>query len=91
MLLCVYKGGHIMTHSKSKKQRMKQVREGRLDPQSSRGSWNGVCPIERKTPTRLEKLNRAEKKYKKGGYLLKDNLPFSMRIYLPILLSKRRV
>jgi hypothetical protein len=53
-----------MSNSKAKKERMKRVREGKRNPESSRGSWKGVNPMIQKTPTLQEKKVKLEKKYK---------------------------
>lgn len=37
-----------MAVSKAKKKRVKMVKEGKRDPQLSRGNWGNLNPIERK-------------------------------------------
>ncbi|TBL81139.1 hypothetical protein [Paenibacillus thalictri] len=54
-----------MAQSHAKRQRLKQVREGKLSPETNRGSWGGIIPVERTTPTRAERLNREQHKHKK--------------------------
>lgn len=54
-----------MAISKAKKQRLKQIREGRMNPELARGSWNGVLPVERTTPTLSEKKLKLVHKHKK--------------------------
>lgn len=67
--------------SKSKPQRMreKMVREGKMDPQILRGSWNGVAPVEKKTPTVGELRRRQDKKYKKWDDGKNDHSIFSLK------------
>ncbi|MFH5185552.1 hypothetical protein ACHHV8_24515 [Paenibacillus sp. TAB 01] len=47
-----------MAHSKAKKHRMKMDREGKWNPELNRLNWNGLLPVERRTPT----WNRAKAK-----------------------------
>ncbi|CAG7626006.1 hypothetical protein PAESOLCIP111_02786 [Paenibacillus solanacearum] len=54
-----------MAQSSAKKQRMKLERQGKLNPESNRGLWGGVMPVERMTPTLHEKTRRLEHKHKK--------------------------
>jgi hypothetical protein len=54
-----------MAKSKAKKKREKLIREGRMNPEINRGSWNGICPITKKTPTLVEKKRKLENKHKK--------------------------
>ncbi|RSK28154.1 hypothetical protein EJF36_15395 [Bacillus sp. HMF5848] len=54
-----------MAKSKAKKLRDKQIREGKLDPSDLRGHWNGIKPIERKTPTLTELTKKKANKHKK--------------------------
>ncbi|OXM84380.1 hypothetical protein [Paenibacillus rigui] len=53
-----------MALSKAKKHRLKSEREGRINPELQRLGWNGLVPIERKTPTRAEQLQKLERKHK---------------------------
>lgn len=53
-----------MARSKAKKQRMKCEREGKFSPELNRLSWNGLVPIERKTPTMTELKHKLERKHK---------------------------
>lgn len=50
--------------SKARKKREHLVRNGKPDPALSRGSWNGVNPLTKKTPTKRTLIERAERKYK---------------------------
>jgi hypothetical protein len=59
------KGDLIMAKSKAKKSREKLVREGRRNPNLGRGSWQGVNPIEKKTPTFVELKQKQNNKHKK--------------------------
>lgn len=54
-----------MAKSEAKKQRMKLEREGKLNPEMNRASWNGVVPVEKRTPTLRETKARLEAKHKK--------------------------
>ncbi|QST02770.1 hypothetical protein IMZ31_19665 (plasmid) [Pontibacillus sp. ALD_SL1] len=54
-----------MGKSKAKKWREKRVREGLYNPEQSRGSWNGVHPVTKKTKTKQEKWSKLENKHKK--------------------------
>jgi hypothetical protein len=62
-----------MALSKAKKARQKLAREGVRNPESNRLSWNGLVPVERKTPTRLEITRRTEQKHKKKWNLSLDD------------------
>ena len=54
-----------LARSKAKKVRLKRMREGRSNPEELRGSWGGINPIERRTPTRKERLERQWNKHRK--------------------------
>ena len=54
-----------MAKSNARKKREKRMREGKRNPEKSRGSWNGVTPITKRTPTLIEKQERQQKKHKK--------------------------
>ena len=54
-----------MARSEAKKQRMKAEKQGKLNPEWKRGSWNGIVPAERTTPTLHEKTRKLEQKHKK--------------------------
>lgn len=41
-----------MAKSHARKQREQLVRQGKLDPVISRGSWNGVRPVTRSIPNK---------------------------------------
>ena len=45
--------------------RESRVRNGKSDPATSRGTWNGINPITKTTPTVKEKKERDMKKHKK--------------------------
>jgi hypothetical protein len=51
-----------MARSTAKKHRLKQIREGKLDPTLSREMW-AINPIARKTPTKAERIRKREKKH----------------------------
>lgn len=53
-----------MAKSKARKERGRLVREGRLDPAALRGTWGGLDPTTRRTPTKTEYLRKKEKKHK---------------------------
>ncbi|GLI05256.1 hypothetical protein YDYSG_12860 [Paenibacillus tyrfis] len=54
-----------MAKSQAWKKRRKLEREGSRNPELSRGSWYGVVPVERTTPTLHEKQRRLMDKHKK--------------------------
>ncbi len=54
-----------MAKSQAWKKRRKLEREGSRNPESNRGSWHGVVPVERTTPTLHEKQRRLMDKHKK--------------------------
>lgn len=56
----------ILSKSKSKKRRLRLVREGHLNPEISRLDWSGLNPITRKTPTKKQKIEKISRKYVKG-------------------------
>lgn len=53
-----------MARSKAKKERCRIVREGGLNPELQRLNWNGIVPVERKTPTLAEKQEKLHRKHK---------------------------
>jgi hypothetical protein len=59
-----------MALSKAKKQRLKRERQGKWNPELNRLSWNGLSPVEKKSPTlaqRKEKLhNKHQRKWNLG-------------------------
>jgi hypothetical protein len=54
-----------MALSKAQKLRKKAEREGRLNPGEQRLGWNGVNPVTKVAPTKLERLLRLENKHKR--------------------------
>lgn len=54
-----------MAKSQAWKKRRKLEREGSRNPELNRGSWHGVVPVERTTPTLHEKQRRFMDKHKK--------------------------
>jgi hypothetical protein len=58
-----------MSLSKSKKHLMHFVRNRKKDPSSVRGSWNGIKPITKLTPTKKEKQNKIDSKYKRSSII----------------------
>lgn len=68
-----------MAKSKPQKMREKLVREGKVNPQELRGSWNGLVPVEKKTPTVKELRRRQENKYKKWDDKKEDHSIFSLK------------
>lgn len=54
--------------SKARKKRKHLIRNGGIDPAIRRGSWNGVKPVTKKTPTKKELINRMERKYRRVEY-----------------------
>ncbi|MCR8631022.1 hypothetical protein [Paenibacillus radicis (ex Xue et al. 2023)] len=63
-----------MAQSKAKKQRSKWQKQGKLNPEINRLGWNGVIPVERKTPTLAERREKLQHKHKNKWNL---NLPGS--------------
>ena len=57
-----------MAKSYAQKKREKLVREGRRDPRLERGSWRGMNPIEKRTPTIVELQHKLNSKHKKKRY-----------------------
>lgn len=51
-----------MAKSKAKKNRLKWIREGKLHPSLKRETW-AINPVERKTPTKAEKIRKQERKH----------------------------
>jgi hypothetical protein len=56
----------IMAISKAKKARQKLSQRGLLTPESLRGSWQGVNPSMKRTPTLLEKRTKLNKKHRRN-------------------------
>ena len=54
-----------MAKSKAMKFREHQARQGKWNVERDRGSWNGVNPVAKTTPTMKEKQDKIERKYKK--------------------------
>ncbi|HSU80676.1 MAG TPA: hypothetical protein VLK78_09675 [Candidatus Angelobacter sp.] len=54
-----------MAKSKAKKQRDKWQREGHFNPELNRGTWAGMNPTTKRTPTLIEKQRKVDSKYKK--------------------------
>ncbi|OPA80551.1 hypothetical protein BVG16_07445 [Paenibacillus selenitireducens] len=89
-----------MGATKAKKLREKRIREGKYDPTNQRGSWNGILPIERTTPTRQEAQLKLHKKHKQKWnqshagddsifllprlLYLKMSCPMSANLYFPM-------
>lgn len=51
--------------SKAKKKRKHLLRNKKIDPTTSRKSWNGVIPVTKKTPSKKSLIEKIDKKYKK--------------------------
>jgi hypothetical protein len=51
--------------SKAKRDRLKQEREGKWNPERNRLDWNGLIPVERTTPTLAERKHKQDNKHKK--------------------------
>jgi hypothetical protein len=56
-----------MAKSSARKHREHLVRQGKWNPLQDRGTWWGVNPIAKVTPTKKEKLERSDKKYRLFG------------------------
>lgn len=54
-----------MAYSKAKKKRLKQIQAGRRDPESLRGSWHGIQPVTKTTPSLTERKSKLDQKYKR--------------------------
>lgn len=54
-----------LARSRAKKIRLKRMREGKSNSEQLRGSWGGVNPVVRRTPTRKERLERQWNKHRK--------------------------
>ncbi|CAM4061985.1 hypothetical protein L1N85_09875 [Paenibacillus alkaliterrae] len=55
-----------MSISKAKKARQKLARQGRTTPDMLRGSWQGVDPAMKRSPTMQEKQARLNKKHRRN-------------------------
>jgi hypothetical protein len=62
-----------MATSKTKKRRLHHERQTGYNPEFKRGDWNGVNPIEKKTPTKIAKVQRTENKHREKWNHSKDN------------------
>ncbi len=62
-----------MAISKDKRRRLELEKAGKLNPEVRRGGWGDIKPIEKKTPTLIEKLSKNEKKYKNRWNSLDNN------------------
>lgn len=56
----------IMSTSKAKKARQKLVRQGLMNPDLLRGSWQGINPSVRTTPVLHDRLNKLHNKHKRN-------------------------
>lgn len=56
----------IMAISKAKKARQKLSQRGLLTPETLRGSWQGVNPSMKRTPTLQEKQTKLNKKHRRN-------------------------
>ncbi|WP_299833174.1 hypothetical protein [uncultured Metabacillus sp.] len=83
----------MMAKSKARKNREKQIREGKLDVTIKRGSWGEFKPYNRQTKTKKEALHHMETKHRKknhshinydenGSFQLLSNF---MSLYLTLL------
>lgn len=70
-----------MAQSKAKKQRVRKVREGSPNPEMHRLDWNGIVPVERKTPTLAEQKERLQRKHKHKWNRKLDNSDGSILFY----------
>lgn len=55
-----------MSMSKAKKARQKLAQQGRMAPDALRGSWQGVNPSLKRTPTLQEKQAKLNKKHRRN-------------------------
>jgi hypothetical protein len=55
-----------MSISKAKKARQKLAQQGRVTPDVMRGSWQGVNPTIKRTPTLQEKQAKLNKKHRRN-------------------------
>ncbi|MNV40138.1 hypothetical protein D3C71_1317390 [compost metagenome] len=54
-----------MAKSKSRKDREKMAKQGQYAPNMSRLTWGVMDGVTKRTPTKLEKLNKLQGKYKR--------------------------
>ncbi|QAY68034.1 hypothetical protein [Paenibacillus protaetiae] len=62
-----------MAISQAKKQRRKLAQQGRISPEQLRGSWNGVQPATKTTPTLKSRLAKEHHKHKRNHALMDDD------------------
>lgn len=74
-----------MSISKAKKARQKLARQGQLNPELLRGSWQGVNPSTRTTPALHSKLNKLHSKHKRNHAHYSDD---SFCYYNSVILVK---
>ncbi|OMF21337.1 hypothetical protein BK133_28580 [Paenibacillus sp. FSL H8-0548] len=55
-----------MSISKAKKARMKLEQQGRITPDVLRGSWQGINPVIKRTPTLQEKQAKLNRKHRRN-------------------------
>jgi hypothetical protein len=71
-----------MAQSKAKKQRLKLQQQGKLNPELNRLGWNGLVPVERRTPTLADCKERLHYKHKnKWNRTLSDGSDGSIYFY----------
>jgi hypothetical protein len=47
-----------MAKSKSRKKLLSKIRQGKIDPRTQRGSWNGVNPVSRVKPNKRKEVEK---------------------------------
>ncbi|WP_138753228.1 hypothetical protein [Paenibacillus sinopodophylli] len=55
-----------MSVSKAKKARQKLAQQGRMTPDMLRGSWQGINPMGKRTPTLQEKQEKLNRKHRRN-------------------------
>jgi hypothetical protein len=55
-----------MSISKAKKTRLKLEQQGRMAPDVLRGSWQGINPVAKRTPTLQEKQTKLNRKHRRN-------------------------
>ncbi|MGO4696175.1 hypothetical protein AB4Z50_18035 [Paenibacillus sp. 2TAB26] len=77
-----------MSISKARKARQKLAQQGRMTPDALRGSWLGVNPTIKRTPTLQEKQAKLNKKHRRNHANYSDG---SFCIYRGCLVWEKQV
>lgn len=68
-----------MSISKAKKARQKLSQRGQLTPESLRGSWQGINPSMKRTPTLQEKQMKLNRKHRRNHANYSDDSFFILK------------